>query len=140
MPSSRTSKSSTSSFVSSVPFRLPTAHTSFVLLQRIRHTTPPLLPLSSATRLRRNSPVRRSHILTVPSSLDVITNVLLNCRHVTALWCLFGPVEDRKLLYYPRNIIYFIYFIKLQNPFLRLYPPFFDTTVRPRPTLAHIFG
>ena len=92
--SSRTSKSRTSSFVSSVPLRLPTAHTSFVLLHRIRHTTPPLLPLSSATRLRRNSPVRKSQIFTVPSSLDVITNVLLNCRHVTALWCLLGP-EDK---------------------------------------------
>ena len=93
--SSRTSKSRTSSFVSSVPLRLPTAHTSFVLLHRIRHTTPPLLPLSNATRLRRNSPVRKSQIFTVPSSLDVITNVLLNWRHVTALWCLLGPGDNQ---------------------------------------------
>ena len=92
-PSSSTSKSRTSNLVSSVPLRLPTAHTSFVLLQRMRQTTPPLLPLSRATRLRRNSPVRKSQIFTVPSSLDVITNVLLNWRQVTALWCLFGPVK-----------------------------------------------
>jgi len=91
--SSSTSKSSTRSFVSSVPFRLPTAHTSLLLLQRMRHTTPPLPPLSSATRFRRNSPVRRSHILTVPSSEDVTTKHRLNWRHVTALWCLFVPVH-----------------------------------------------
>ena len=89
--SSSTSKSRTSSLVSSVPFLLPTAQTSFVLLQRILHTTPPLPPLSSATKLRRKSPPRRSHIFTEPSSDDVITNFLLNCRHVTALWCLLGP-------------------------------------------------
>lgn len=79
------------SLVSSVPLRLPTAHTSLVLLQRSRHTTPPLPPLSSDTKFRRNSPVFRSQILTVPSSEDVMTNFLLNCKHVTALWCLFGP-------------------------------------------------
>nr|CAD7402351.1 unnamed protein product [Timema poppensis] len=51
-----TSKSNTSSFVSSVPLRLPTAHTSFVSLARMRQTTPPLPPLSNATKLRINSP------------------------------------------------------------------------------------
>jgi len=86
-----TSKSSTSSFVSSVPLRLPTAHTSLVLEARMRHTTPPLPPLSSATRLRTNSPVLRSQSLTVPSSELVTTNLELNCRQVTALWCLLGP-------------------------------------------------
>ena len=98
---SSASKSSTSSFVSSVPFRLPTAHTSLVLLQRMRHTTPPLPPLSSDTRFRRKSPVRRSQIFTVPSSDDVITKRLLNCRQVTALWCLLEPenilTTDNKL-------------------------------------------
>ena len=92
---SSTSKSSTMSLVSSVPLRLPTAHTSLVLLQRSRHTTPPLPPLSSDTRFRRNSPVFRSQILTVPSSEEVMTNFLLNCRHVTALWCLLGPETRR---------------------------------------------
>ncbi|RUS81955.1 hypothetical protein EGW08_010300, partial [Elysia chlorotica] len=43
--------------------------------------------------LRKNSPVLRSQIFTVPSSEDVMTNFLLNWRHVTALWCLFGPVK-----------------------------------------------
>lgn len=88
-----TSKSSTSSLVSSVPLRLPTAHTSLVLEARMRHTTPPLPPLSRVTRLRMNSPVFRSHSLTVPSSELVMTKFLLNCRHVTALWCLWGPGE-----------------------------------------------
>lgn len=92
---SSTSKSNTSNFVSSVPFLLPTAQTSFVLLQRTRHTTPPLPPLSRVTRLRRNSPLLKSQIFTVPSSEEVITNFLLNCKHVTALWCLFEP-ESKK--------------------------------------------
>ena len=99
---SSTSKSSTMSFVSSVPFRLPTAHTSLVLLALMRHTTPPLPPLSSAIRLRKNSPVRKSQILTVPSSEDVMTNFLLNCRQVTALWCLFGPEKKEWTYYQPR--------------------------------------
>lgn len=86
-----TSKSSTSSLVSSVPLRLPTAHTNLVLEARMRHTTPPLPPLSRVTRLRINSPVFRSHSFTVPSSELVMTKFLLNCRHVTALWCLWGP-------------------------------------------------
>lgn len=80
-----TSKSNTSSLVSSVPFRLPTAHTSFVLEALIRHTTPPLPPLSSVTRLRINSPVFKSHSFTVPSSELVMTKFLLNCKQVTAL-------------------------------------------------------
>lgn len=80
-----TSKSSTSSLVSSVPFRLPTAHTSFVFEALIRHTTPPLPPLSNVTRFRINSPVFKSHSFTVPSSELVITKFLLNCKQVTAL-------------------------------------------------------
>ena len=76
-----------------MPLRLPTAHTSLLLLHRIRHTTPPLPPLSKATRFRRNSPDRRSQILTVPSSDDVTTKRRLNCRHVTALWCLLAPTQ-----------------------------------------------
>jgi len=59
----------------------------------MRHTTPPLPPLSSATRFRKNSPVRRSQILTVPSSDDVTTKRRLNWRHVTALWCLLAPTQ-----------------------------------------------
>ena len=51
-----TSKSRTKSLVSSVPFRDPTAQTSLVELARIRHTTPPLPPLSRATKSRMNSP------------------------------------------------------------------------------------
>ena len=90
--SSMTPKSITSSLVSSVPLRLPTAHTSLVLLQRMRHTTPPLPPLSSATRLRMKSPVRKSHNLTVPSSELVMMRLPLNCKQVTALKCLLGPV------------------------------------------------
>lgn len=86
-----TSKSRTNSFVSSVPFRLPTAQTNFDSLARILHTTPPDPPESSATKFRMNSPVRTSQSLTVPSSEDVITKRLLNWRHVTADWCLFGP-------------------------------------------------
>lgn len=96
---SSASKSNTISFVSSVPLRLPTAHTSLVLLQRTRHTTPPLPPLSRATKLRRKSPVRRSQILTVPSSDDVMTNFLLNCKHVTALWCLLAPEREVHIIY-----------------------------------------
>ena len=51
-----TSKSRTKSLVSSVPFRDPTAQTSLVELARILHTTPPLPPLSKATKSRMNSP------------------------------------------------------------------------------------
>lgn len=50
------SKSRTNNFVSSVPLRLPTAHTSLVSDARIRQTTPPLPPLLSDTKLRTNSP------------------------------------------------------------------------------------
>lgn len=92
---SSTSKSSTRSLVSSVPLRDPTAHTSLVLLVLTRHTTPPLPPLSRVTRLRRNSPDFKSQIFTVPSSDEVITNFLLNCKQVTALWCLLDPALDR---------------------------------------------
>lgn len=38
-------------------------------------------------------PVLTSHNLTVPSSEEVITNLLLNCKHVTAELCLFDPVH-----------------------------------------------
>lgn len=94
--SAATSKSKTNNFVSSVPFRLPTAQTNLVFEHLTRQTTPPLPPLSSDTRFRRKSPVLRSQIFTVPSSEDVITNFLLNCKHVTALWCLFEPKRNRK--------------------------------------------
>ena len=50
------SKSRTSNLVSSVPFREPTAHTNLVGLALIRQTTPPLPPLSKATKSRINSP------------------------------------------------------------------------------------
>ena len=93
-----TSKSSTSSLVSSVPFRLPTAHTSFVFEALIRHTTPPLPPLSNVTRFRINSPVFKSQSFTVPSSELVITKFLLNCKQVTALWCLLGPRQNQRNL------------------------------------------
>ena len=48
-------------------------------------------------------PVLTSHSLTVPSSEDVITNLLLNWRHVTADWCLLAPInisnfQDKKNL------------------------------------------
>ena len=97
------SKSRTSSFVSSVPLRLPTAQTRRVSSARILQTTPPLPPLSNETKLRMNSPapekkqiklglskntefvnglctlpVFTSHNFTVPSSDEVITNLLLN--------------------------------------------------------------
>lgn len=103
-----TSKSRTSSLVSSVPLRLPTAQTSLVSLARIRHTTPPDPPLSNATRLRMNSPVRTSQSFTVPSSEDVITNRLLNCRQVTADWCLLGPVTKTSHNMFI-NISFYIY-------------------------------
>lgn len=61
---------------------------------RILQTTPPEPPDSNVTKLRINSPVRTSHSLTVPSSDDVITNRELNCKHVTADWCLFGPNQQ----------------------------------------------
>ena len=54
------SKSSTRSFVSSVPFLDPTAQISLVWLARIRHTTPPLPPEGSATRSRMNSPAKET--------------------------------------------------------------------------------
>lgn len=40
-------------------------------------------------------PVLTSHNLTVPSSEEVITNLLLNCKHVTAELCLFDPVHNK---------------------------------------------
>lgn len=61
----------------------------------MRQTTPPLPPLSSATRFRTNSPVFKSHNFTVPSSELVTTNLELNCRQVTALWCLLGPAAGK---------------------------------------------
>ena len=51
------------------------------------------LPKQNFMNLKSHIPVRTSHSLTVPSSEDVITNRLLNCRQVTADWCLLGPVE-----------------------------------------------
>jgi hypothetical protein len=85
---SSTSKSNTNSFVSSVPLRLPTAHTSFVFEHRSLQTTPPEPPESSRTRSRTNSPVRTDHSFTVPSSDEVTAKRRLNCKQVTALWCL----------------------------------------------------
>ena len=55
-----TSKSRTKSLVSSVPFRDPTAQTSLVELARILQTTPPLPPLSKATKSRMNSPEKNN--------------------------------------------------------------------------------
>lgn len=60
----------------------------------MRQTTPPEPPESRATRLRIKSPVLTSHNLTVPSSELVTTKRELNCRQVTADWCLFGPVNQ----------------------------------------------
>lgn len=57
----------------------------------MRQTTPPDPPDSSDTKLRINSPVLTSHNLTVPSSELVTTKRELNCRQVTADWCLLGP-------------------------------------------------
>jgi hypothetical protein len=125
-----TSKSNTSNFVSSVPFRLPTAHTNLVSDALILQTTPPLPPLSRSTRFRTNSPARNSknwvflwyqlirlqfvsitdwrkeylpvlmsHSFTVPSSEDVITNLFINWRHVTALKCLLTPVNATTYFY-----------------------------------------
>jgi len=53
------SKSNTNNLVSSVPLRLPTAHTNLVSLARIRHTTPPLPPLSKAIKFLINSPINK---------------------------------------------------------------------------------
>lgn len=44
-------------------------------------------------------PVLTSHNFTVPSSDDVITNLLLNCKHVTADWCFIGPEKQQFYLY-----------------------------------------
>lgn len=98
------SKSKTTNLVSSVPFRLPTAQTNLVGEALIRHTTPPLPPLSKATKLRIKSPVFKSQSFTVPSSEEVMTNLLLNWRQVTALWCLWDPGEKIKLD--GQNLIY----------------------------------
>lgn len=65
------------------------------LTNLILHTTPPDPPDSSATKFRMNSPVLTSHNFTVPSSELVITKRLLNCRHVTAEWCLLRPKKYR---------------------------------------------
>ena len=54
-----------------------------------------------------------SHSLTVPSSELVITNFLLNWRHVTADWCLLGPRQFNVWLIN-------VYLInQLINPYLR---------------------
>lgn len=57
----------------------------------ILQTTPPDPPESKATKFLINSPVFTSHSFTVPSSELVITKRVLNCRQVTAEWCLFRP-------------------------------------------------
>lgn len=84
-------KSITISLVSSVPFLLPEAHTRRLLSAFTLHTTPPEPPLSRDTKLRINSPVCRDHSFTVPSSEEVTTNLRVNCKHVTAPWCLCVP-------------------------------------------------
>ena len=43
-------------------------------------------------------PVLTSQSLTVPSSEEVITNLLLNCKHVTADWCLLAPRIFREFI------------------------------------------
>ena len=88
-------KSSKMSLVSSTPIRLPTAHTSMFLLMAMRQTTPPRPPLSSASRLRTNSPVFRFHSFTVPSSELETTNLSLKARHVTALMWRFVPLKEK---------------------------------------------
>lgn len=40
-------------------------------------------------------PVLTSHNLTVPSSEEVTTNLVLNCKHVTAELCLFEPFNKK---------------------------------------------
>ena len=66
-----TSKSRTKSLVSSVPFRDPTAQTSLVELARILQTTPPLPPLSKATKSRMNS----------PKNNNITINVFINVKY-----------------------------------------------------------
>lgn len=51
----------------------------------------PFPPLSNWTRFLTNAPVFKSHSFTVPSSLLVTTKLSVNCKLVTALWCLLGP-------------------------------------------------
>ena len=80
--------------VSSLPLRLPAAHTSLVSDARILHTTPPSPRRGRVTRSRSHAPVARSHSLTVPSSEEERSRERQNCRHVTALWCLLGPGEE----------------------------------------------
>ena len=48
-------------------------------------------PSNISSDLFKFLPVLTSQSLTVPSSEDVITNLELNWRHVTAELCLFGP-------------------------------------------------
>lgn len=40
-------------------------------------------------------PVFTSHNFTVPSSDEVTTNLVLNCKHVTAELCLFEPIHKK---------------------------------------------
>ena len=70
---SETSKSKTRSLVSSVPFLDPTAQTSLVALARILQTTPPLPPLSSATRSRINSPEKIMNKQSVKNNKIIFT-------------------------------------------------------------------
>lgn len=53
----------------------------------------PFPPLSRFTRFLTNSPVLRSQSLTLPSSLLVTTKLSVNCKLVTALWCLLEPLR-----------------------------------------------
>lgn len=58
-------------------------------------------------QLSLHLPVLTSHNFTVPSSDDVITNLLLNCKHVTADWCFIGP-ENKQFYLYIFSCIYFL--------------------------------
>ena len=59
--------------VESVPFLDPTAQTSLVALARILQTTPPLPPLSSATRSRINSPEKIMNKQSVKNNKIIFT-------------------------------------------------------------------
>ena len=64
-----------------MPFRDPTAHTNFVEFARIRHTTPPLPPLSKATRSRINSPEKFfNKFLKCKSGMDEVREKLLGSK------------------------------------------------------------
>ncbi|KAG8224225.1 hypothetical protein J437_LFUL002681 [Ladona fulva] len=88
-----TSKSSTNNLVSSVPFRLPTAHTSLVSLALILHTTPPLPPLPNATKFLMNSPEKRLRN-TKEGKCDYVTPSLLANK------CFLSP-ETKSLYFIP---------------------------------------